>query len=280
MEGLRRQVEHFHDRGVAVHMTGDGGDEIFYRGGMIPTAVDVAFDKGLRSSVLRTALDDARVRRQSLRNVLSAVWYYGIRKLEPPTWAEVQDDASNALMPKELVRQAQQDQTFLHPMFRDARPELAPGAAEHAFLISFGLGRDYLPPLVPHQQQQLTPLISLPLLELSLRIPIYLLHKGGVDRVMARKAFENRLPRQIVTRKSKVFGDTRYEAIILNNLSFVREALLEGYLVKEGLLARDRVEQVLGGNPTNIRSRVMEILNYLGIEMWVRSLQPRYRQAA
>ena len=57
--------------------------------------------------------------------------------------------------------------------------------------------------------------------------------------------------------------------------------LLDGELVRRGLLDRARVEEALSGRPTALPSHVGRLHVYIGIEAWLNrwSAQPRHAAA-
>lgn len=63
------------------------------------------------------------------------------------------------------------------------------------------------------------------------------------------------------------------KAFVHSNMAVARELLLEGMLVKEGLLERQGLELMLSGKPTRIGSYVAELLDYVTLEAWCRSWQ-------
>jgi asparagine synthase (glutamine-hydrolysing) len=116
------------------------------------------------------------------------------------------------------------------------------------------------------------PLLSQPLVELCLRLPTYLLIESGRDRALARRAFERDLPAEIVRRQQKGRIDQHVRNILDLNLEFVRELLLEGELVKRGLLNRGALELYLTRNRSPADFQYSEILQeHACTEAWLRS---------
>jgi len=124
------------------------------------------------------------------------------------------------------------------------------------------------------------PLWSQPLLELALRIPTYVLTSQGWDRALARRAFAADLPQEIVARRTKGVLDYYAKRILRRNLGFARELLLDGMLVKRGLLDRKALEEVLSGRPTAIESPVVELFDYVSTEAWLRHWSAYEKAAA
>ena len=69
--------------------------------------------------------------------------------------------------------------------------------------------------------------------------------------------------------------------ILKSNLSFVRETLLEGLLVKEGLLDRRRVETALAGEHAEVGTEAKELVAvHLSTEAWLRNWSVSGQRAA
>lgn len=267
------RLDLFKSRGIEVEFTGIGGDEIYGRGGSLATAVDFAWQHGLSTKLISVAMDDANIGGASLWLTLSQAWRHGIRK-HPFGLNSAAPRSQHMLMNKDVVSDARRDLQFLHPLFRDAQHALPPGKMEHAYTLALGTDCAYFPPTIENVPIGLSPLKSQPLLEWGLRVPTYTLQTGGVDRAIARRAFAAELPRKIILRKSKAFGNSPMEILISRNLQFVREMLLDGFLVREGMLNRKSLECLLSGEITNIRSGILELCNYLNVEAWVHSCSP------
>jgi asparagine synthase (glutamine-hydrolysing) len=119
--------------------------------------------------------------------------------------------------------------------------------------------------------ERILPLISQPLVELCLRIPTYHLIHGGSDRALARRAFEADLPRQIVRRYAKGRADQNIRNILDANLPFVREILLDGILVRRGLLDRANLELYLSREDSPADFQYNEIVyEHVSTEAWLR----------
>jgi asparagine synthase (glutamine-hydrolysing) len=116
--------------------------------------------------------------------------------------------------------------------------------------------------------------MSQPLIELCLRIPTYVSIAGGYDRSVARRAFASEVPMQIIRRRAKG-GVNRHNTNMLDaNLEFIRAVLLEGLLVREGLLDRQRLEQYLSRETSPADFEYHEILHqHLCTEVWLQRWQ-------
>lgn len=119
------------------------------------------------------------------------------------------------------------------------------------------------------------PLMSQPIIELCLRIPTYLLVKGGRDRALARDAFRDIIPHEIYQRRDK--GSTGQHAIELMRRSgkFLNEMLLDGVLVREGIVDRRSVES-FSTNSTPIRpEHYFPLIACIACEVWLNTWNSR-----
>jgi asparagine synthase (glutamine-hydrolysing) len=114
------------------------------------------------------------------------------------------------------------------------------------------------------------PLLSQPILELCLRIPVYVLRDGGQDRALARAAFADVLPPEILSRTSKGNTHSHMHEVFENNLPLIREILPGGYLVTEGFIDGATLEDLLNQHRA-AEPYMVEILDYVCVESWARS---------
>jgi asparagine synthase (glutamine-hydrolysing) len=147
--------------------------------------------------------------------------------------------------------------------------DLPPGKRLHAFSISRPLlFRDPLP-----RQRALdfiNPLVSQPIVELCLRIPTYLHAAGGTDRAVARAAFAADLPPEILARTWKGAADRHLQAMLESHLGLIRETLLDGGLVRAGILDRKRLGEALSARSVGSRTHATELFGYFCTEVWLR----------
>jgi asparagine synthase (glutamine-hydrolysing) len=115
-----------------------------------------------------------------------------------------------------------------------------------------------------------SPLCAQPVVEAALRIPVDVHFDGGRIRGLARRAFEDVVPAPILRRQWKDRPLHYFEEIIRRNLPFIREHLLEGALVRQGVLDRVAVELALKDGPTRGGAESGEVLSHLDLELWIR----------
>ncbi len=161
----------------------------------------------------------------------------------------------------------------LHPWLRDLSG-VSPAKRVQIRSITNNLG-SFGESLRHRAGDVIDPLLSQPVLELVLTIPAPRLALGPTDRPFARAAFAGRLPASVLQRHGK--GDVAYffSRSLAASLTFLRPYLLDGRLVSEGLVRRDRLEEIL--TPENLiwNDEVSEVFVALAVEAWVRAWEAR-----
>lgn len=254
------------EHGASAVFNGYGGDQIFFRSRASHAAGDFLMRHGAGAALFEVALDAARVDRLSVWAVLGkaiAAGWFGKR------WAPFDDRrAPHSIVPARIVQDISRDSDLVHPMLYTLHR--APnGKRLHAYGMLFPA--DFYHPLASEAHpEQVTPLFSQPLLELAMRIPTWLLTRGGWDRAMARRAFQHDMPRQIVIRRTKGGREEHSKTLLLRNIEFARTLLLDGSLVRERLLEKSQVAEVLAPGPKRFRSGNVELYGCLSAEAWAR----------
>lgn len=116
----------------------------------------------------------------------------------------------------------------------------------------------------------LTPLLSLPIVELCLSIPSWAWIEGGRDRAVARKAFASRLPALVIDRRSKGnlsgFAGPAFEAARPR----LAAHLLGGRLDEAGLVDGVALKRALDETGPPRGSDFFRILQIADVEAWAR----------
>jgi len=248
---------------VGAMFTGVGGDQLFFELRRWWPAADYLRVRGFDAGFLSAAMDAARLGQLSVwQTIALAVANRASR------------DPSNAI---ERTRATLVDTVHLNDLEHLARtghptlfptPDLPIGKLNQARLLLSPLGyydpfeRDAAP-------EQVSPLLSQPIVEFCLRLPTYLLTLGGRGRGLARTAFEADLPPEIATRRSKGGIDDHIKKVLLQNLVLARGILLDGELVRRRILDRSKLEKALSLGPTTSSSSVAELHVLIGIEAWI-----------
>jgi asparagine synthase (glutamine-hydrolysing) len=255
------------EKGATGIFSGSGGDAVFLQARADLAVTDYVHRNGLRPALLPVALHAARITRTSMWPLL---WRGVVRRFTrsaPRTLAESTD--IRTLIPAAVLEAARNDDSLIHPWLREAGP-LPPGLAWHvlcmsvppAFYESFGGATDVERTLV---------LMSQPIIELCLHIPSYVWITGGMDRAIARRAFAADLPRETLRRRAKGAINRHNRKVLDENAGFVRAMLMDGLLVRQGLLDRTQLDLQLSQRGAPSSFEYNEILNqHLSTEVWLR----------
>jgi asparagine synthase (glutamine-hydrolysing) len=115
------------------------------------------------------------------------------------------------------------------------------------------------------------PLLSQPLMEVCLQIPTYLLLRGGRERALARQAFADRVPAQILRRRDKGSIVSHATEMLRQSETFVRELLLDGALAGAGVIVRKELEPyIVQGQPFR-EEHLLPLLACIAAEVWART---------
>ena len=267
LQASRSEAHLAREVGAGAIFGGGGGDQLLYQAQAVFGAADYLRLKGIDRRFVSVSLDAAHLSRSSIWHVMREA----IRNCAPGARFDPGEDAfrHRALVTDETIASVRNGNRFEHPLFASIG-NTPPGKLWHVYGLSFP--QEYYDPLGAHDDpEQVEPLISQPLVELCLRTPTYVLINGGWDRSIARQAFRPDVPLEILRRRSKGGMEENAQEILLRNVDAARELLLDGHLVKQGLLDRNRVEEVLSGRPTRIVGAMGEIFDHLGAEAWLRS---------
>jgi asparagine synthase (glutamine-hydrolysing) len=114
------------------------------------------------------------------------------------------------------------------------------------------------------------PLLSQPLMEVCLQIPTYLLLQGGRERALAREAFANQVPPQILRRYDKGSTVAHATEMLRRSDPFLRELLLGGILAENNVIDRKELEPfILQGQPYR-EEQLLPLLACIAAEVFVR----------
>ncbi len=126
-------------------------------------------------------------------------------------------------------------------------------------------------------------LTSQPLRELFFTIPTDILTADGIPRAVAKKAFTGDIPEEIIARKHKGAVNGFYTRFFKQNERYLRELLLDGLLVKNGILDRSRLEKYFAAGRYGDVFPSSEIAtSHFTVETWAQSWTSgvRHRAAA
>jgi asparagine synthase (glutamine-hydrolysing) len=117
---------------------------------------------------------------------------------------------------------------------------------------------------------QHNPLLAQPLIEVCLQIPTYVLLRGGRGRALALDAFGKSLPPEISRREDKGSTTAFVTELVRGSDTFISDTLLDGVLVREGILCRKELEMFLTKKHPMRIEQCWSLLSCLSAEVWAR----------
>jgi asparagine synthase (glutamine-hydrolysing) len=114
------------------------------------------------------------------------------------------------------------------------------------------------------------PLASQPLVEAYSHIPPRFHLAGGYSGAVARRAFAGTISEEVLTRgRSKGTAEMWLIDMVERSRSFLLEFLLEGILVRQGILDRKKVEGAIKRELYSSKIAVADLILQLYIEAWL-----------
>jgi asparagine synthase (glutamine-hydrolysing) len=244
---------------------GQGGDHLFFQVHSSFAAVDYAFRHGLTGDFSKHLRDSVRLSRSPYWEVLGKSMRLGLFRCHWQPEDEYHGQA--AFLSREVVPENIAE--YIWQPWLDDSSNLPPGKRWQICLLASLIHRHRPVPglLYAHQHH---PLFSQPLFELCLRIPIYTLLRGGIDRALERAAFRDCVPASIIQRENKGTIATGLMGKLRESLPFIRDLLLDGVLVKERIIERSSLAHYLTANRPMNHRELWPFLSCVAAEVWAR----------
>jgi Asparagine synthase (glutamine-hydrolyzing) len=272
--GERRLAQEY---GATAMFKGSQGDVIYQYNALMTPAADYLHLNGVDAGFFKALFDVAWRYRVSVWKVLRWAVTDGVLRRPKGTWnyfgfllreGVIKDRSfvTQARMAESIEQSLQQ---LSHPWLRDVDDVPIGKLYTIAVLTTEGFFDAHF--RTPDDPIIISPLISQPLTEFSLRVPTYLNVLNGWDRAMARRAFAQDLPLAITQRSSKGSPKPWLKVAVARNATFVREFLMGGVLVQRGIIDAQKLEAALPGSTTTAATDGHGIMNLLYTEAWLRS---------
>ncbi len=239
--------------------TGEGGDHLFIAYRSNYGLIDFLESYGLNRNTLSIALDSSRLTGTCIPILLSNLFFHVLRL------------AAHRSIKFRAFRDAAPDERppSVHPWMAQLL-DSPPGKREQIGLLAEVLHRHHG---TPGSLDSMTrhPLLSQPLIELILRIPLYTLLHNGQTRGLARRAFANTLPRAILDREAK--GETTHSltGILQRSLPFVRDVLRDGALRSQALVDPSLVRTIQNSQSALEAHQILPLCAAIAAELWSRT---------
>ncbi|MCH8686620.1 asparagine synthase-related protein [Pedomonas mirosovicensis] len=251
--------------GAQAVFDGEPGDAIFVRGNF-NFARDYLFDKGVDLRFLQVAAWAARRNKRSIYAIMKDAI---VGRREPPGSALVENLrlTESPLMSEQKFAETLRDRRITETIA--ALEGLAPAKLVHAFQLN-SAPENFATSVSGERYISFSPLCSQPIYELCLRIPIYDLIWKGWDRGLARLAFADVLPNEILVREQKGGVVHTLNEVFADNLDLFRECFSDSLLVKHGVLDPKRVALGLAGETGQGFFARQSLLITIATEIWAR----------
>lgn len=259
-ERLRQRV--VNERQAGAVFTGQGGDHLFQQGSSKLIAAEFTHRHGLRSPLLEVIRDTSRLTQESIWSVFATAVTYGLfrRRFDPYANHNTVPSILSAEACAAVTRQA-----YLHPWVKNAQ-QLPAAKIQQVFNV-VNCQTYYLRPC--RYAELIHPLISQPIIERALQIPSYVLAHRGKSRGLLREAFARDVPAKIIHRYSKGSSTNYFNRMLSSNAAFLREFLLDGELVREGILDRRQLQRQLSESELVRGGDVSSLLDAVRAEAWL-----------
>ncbi|MGN6424314.1 MAG: asparagine synthase-related protein [Asticcacaulis sp.] len=238
---------------------GNGGDSIFCKLNTAGPVSDALLSHGLGRQTFRATLDLAQLHGVTVWEAVGLALKKALRlpRLTTPCLDGLSWDARCLPVPRS--------------MWQKGMSGCLPGKIDHVRSILGSLrpapaARERAAPEI------FQPLVSQPVIETCLRIPTWLWIEGRQDRAVVRHAFSDILPSDIVARRSKGDFSALNQSIAERLYSQVRSTLLDGWLIREGLLDRADIERRLSLPVAEHGRGFHRLLQLAQADMWSRRI--------
>jgi asparagine synthase (glutamine-hydrolysing) len=244
---------------------GEGGDHLFFAPRSPFGAVDYAFRHGITGNFSQCVRDAIRCSRLSYWGVLGRSIRLGLLrgKWQPEDEYDRQVMFLNPeIVPADIAH-------YVWQTWSDDASDLPPGKRWQICLLACLIHRHRPVPGLQYASEH-HPLFSQPLFELCLRIPLYILLRGGINRALERAAFQDCVPEAIIRRENKGSVATTLMSKIRESLPYLRDLVLGGVLVHERIIERSALEPYLAGNRPMNNQVLWPFLSSIAAEAWAR----------
>ena len=264
-------------KGAQAIFSGVGGDQLFLLGADIYSAYDYVDRYGIDAKLPKIIMQAARQSKKSVSSTIIKVLKNKYINRSQDAFEIIRDDMFSmreTILLNPDIRKTYLSRKALHPLLSPNKR--IPAGKYYQILVSACFSIEYYEPT--HRQafvEPAHPLFSQPLVALCLRVPVWLLSLDGISRGLARKAFEHDVPQAIIRRQTKGTPTDYYKKTYMENKKFIRDLLMDGILVKENLIFRDKLDDVLSEKSIHIKSEYLEILYHASLEIWLNSWRDR-----
>lgn len=240
---------------------GGGGDDLFCSLNSVVPLLDRVAIEGWGRGTWQTARDIALRADVDLMTVIRRAVRRRLSRRIAFRWPTVTDFLAPDV-------QSLADEAVRHPWL-DPPTGTLPGQAAHVALVLDALGLSEDDSIDP-SMRTVSPLVAQPVVEASLRVRSWLWFETGRNRAVIRRGFSSRLPEAVIERTGKGTPGGFIAEIVEKHRSQLREALLGGVLVANGLADPVTIATALAERATLRDDRYGHLLVLADAERWAR----------
>ncbi|MNS15932.1 Asparagine synthase [compost metagenome] len=248
------------DAGADALMTGRGGDTILLQNATADVFTDRWRAQGWRALLSRDARELAAANEASLWTLVGQARRRDREAHPLPRRPLALLRASSGALPR-------------HPWLEDW-DDFGPAKALQIAGLVDSVTRHH-PSALTRTVEVLNPLCAQPVIEACLALPAPILTCGGRERGLARHAFRDRLPPEIIERRSKGDMTRTYGRLVQDNLAFLRPWLIQGRLASLGLVDAAAADRALTREALLWHGGYASIIVLAAFEAWVRQWEAR-----
>jgi len=254
-------------------ISGHGGDHIFLSHPPFESLSDYLLENGT-NNFFNYVKDLGTIYRKPLIKLLQGT-FNGIGIFLLPFYKDKENVSNKKNLPewfKPKILELEKNIQY-HKFTSSWKDRILPGKIKHINSIYNGLA-SLKGEIRGYENSFIYPLISQPLLELSLSIPTYKTFNKGYTRYLFRKAISEKFKTNSVWRKDK--GETTgiVQRGLKENIDFVMNLCLEGRLVQERLVDKTLIYKNLKRLISGQKDYQWNIISLFSVELFMNNWKP------
>ena len=253
--------------GSGALFTGQGGDHLFRVSSASTGFADFILQRGLTGEVSKILLETARLSGRSIWSVLKETLPHLVGR--PHASAAMAGLSGRRTLVNQHAFHGL-DPHLLLPDWASHAKGLPPAKFDQvSTLVHMFQVRDHVD--AGGDRETVRPLMSEPLLDLCLRLPAWTLSAGGVNRGLARMAFQDIVPELVLKRTTKGYAARFYIDRVSAHREVILSALATGELAARNLISPSEVRAFGERDQYETQHSGSRLLTYYGIEAWLRA---------
>jgi asparagine synthase (glutamine-hydrolysing) len=248
---------------VTLVTSGQGGDHLFHRSRTPWIAADALSDGVAAKPMLQIAVDTAQLTGQSVWSIFSHM-VRGTFAARPDfvQYSKVM----GVLAPAHAAGELESDHAWLADL-----PRRSPARALRVYQLLQALSY-FDEALYPGGAKMQPLLLSQPIVETCLRIAPYVMTAGGKERALARAAFADLAPEQVLHRTAKGETTRYFAAVLAVNKDWIWSLLPKGRLVEAGVIDTKAIKDALQRDWLQSGMAADGLYALIAAECWLRNL--------